>query len=861
MMPSSQVVFVFPRVDNGTTFRGFDYHLGSGYVRAYLESIGVRTHQFVTGATFSLDQAAEAILQLRPELVGFSCYDSNFFLCSLLALAIKRRHPRLPILVGGPSATFSAEKILKHHPEIDIAVRSYGEQTTASVLQALRRGIVLHEVSGVTWRSPSGEIICNHDRVLPTSTPQGSGVLDGYPDPYLEGLIPLDRVSDIGVVTSRGCSFPCTFCNFAAMSGRKVRSHTIERVLELLDSLESWAHASSRSGERRLRVAINDDNFSIDAPRMRQILTAVAAKGYKCLSFWAEMRVDRLGEEDFALLGAAGFSEINIGLDTAVPHVVRGAKKIQPKPSATDYERETTYVEKIRTAVGWAKSAGIVPCVSIILGLPGETSRDGSETLRFVSTLGLTKYAHNYIQVFDGTELAGTAADAGLRVSPYPGRILPLITLPVYPTFDLPLLDGDESQAPYRRVLVWRTTELLTGLADGGAPSIRSFGRGAAPAKPSWETRPTLLAISIESIRAVGESTLESFLPLGTTAWVIHRNRKVKASVRRALSRRRAPLQDLNFLEVQGKGAGERRLLLNRPLKELGGGPVTTVRLNHEPVLLASADDGESQGSGMSAIRLRTGGDVSKLLSLMHSLGNSWSWTFSPERLVRPILVIDACRWMGRTCPAAREPRLVMLRRNTVAPCFDYEGVPISKGITLDGIKEQFGAAHAVAAAQRRCETCVARNRCSQCFAVASFAGGEFCDLVQARPEIGRFVAALDLVRRSVASQRVSPGAELEVFSCAAIPPGSLIQTEEGSIELSDAIVLSQATTSRALLFLPMNGLTASISADGAAALRVLVDTSQAHVRPDVVLLPVQGAVGPVMAQVSIGHFDPTPTG
>ena len=383
--------------------------------------------------------------------------------------------------------------ILLCHPEFDVAVRSYGEETTAELCRLLPAATDLSMVQGITWRTPGGKLCHNSDRALPrlatgAARPGSSAIaLDRFPDPYLTGAIPFQRLSDIGTITSRGCSFPCTFCNFAAMSSRKVREHSISRVLEVLDAASNWAHMEMPG--RCLKVSINDDNFSIDAKRMRHLLQEIEGRHYWNLELWAGLRVDALVAADFALMARAGFREINIGLDTASERIVRSAKKIVVG-SRTDesFAQERRYIDAIARAVRSAQAEGIDVCLSIILGLPGENLNDGQATLNFVSKLGLRRYAHNLIQVFDGTELANTAAAFGIKVRPYPGRPLPNITEPAYPVLDLPFLPGDESQGPNRSLLRTQFYALLTGYwgCRGGRNSseLRTGWAGCQSRKP-----------------------------------------------------------------------------------------------------------------------------------------------------------------------------------------------------------------------------------------------------------------------------------------------------------------------------------------------------------------------------------------
>jgi hypothetical protein len=106
------------------------------------------------------------------------------------------------------------------------------------------------------------------------------------------------------------------------------------------------------------------------------------------------------------------------GLESAVPSVLRAVGKVRPPDwPDPDLTPERDYVERVKTSVLMAKKHGFQVGVSIILGLPTETAREGEATLDFVDTLPVDFYAHNFLWIFPGTPLWETHDYYGIRCS------------------------------------------------------------------------------------------------------------------------------------------------------------------------------------------------------------------------------------------------------------------------------------------------------------------------------------------------------------------------------------------------------------------------------------------------------------
>lgn len=409
---TTDIVFLFPPADGNIGV--FKNHLGVAYLRAALAKERIPTRQYVNSRPGTVDDVVRDILDLEPAVVGFTVYDANFPLSLALTHGIKKRKPDIRVVFGGPSASLSPQDILKKHAVIDACAIGEAEETGAQIFKKLLAGSPFEEsVPGVAFRR-DGAVVCgNLPPLVGTSCTivPGQTALDSTQSPYLSEILTDGRT---GILTGRGCTHHCQYCCFAALGRKKLRLHSIGRVLA---ELEFIAEHQKRTGERYV-VAIHDDAFTLIPDRAKSLCQAVADKNLglilSCLT-----RADTLDEELIRLMRKAGFASLAFGLESAAPSVLRAIGKVRPPDwPDPDLALERDFVKRVRASVLTAKKFGFNVGVSIILGLPTETANEGAATLNFVDTLPIDFYMHNFLWVFPGTPLWETHDRYGIRCSP-----------------------------------------------------------------------------------------------------------------------------------------------------------------------------------------------------------------------------------------------------------------------------------------------------------------------------------------------------------------------------------------------------------------------------------------------------------
>jgi len=355
---------------------------------AKAEGFGVHIIAVGEGTPFSLRHLQGIIKEVKPRLVGFSTYQRNVLSVLGLAQSIKAMDRAIKTVIGGPQATFMPSAALDEGP-IDYICRDEGEIAFLNIAKALRNEKTFPIVSGCSCKTEDGRfhegpsVIPDHD-------------LDEYPSPYLtDGLIDFSNIEEAIMLTSRGCPFQCIFCYTPNAFKRKVRFHSIDRVVEEM----AWV---AQKGLRKFWFA--DPSFSIDMERVDQLMERILQKNVKG-EIWLETRADLIDEALLKKMKAAGVTQVAYGLESASEKVLSFLKK---KISLPD----------IRRAIKLTQQQGLDVELFTQYGLPNETFAEAIITLQFLKENSVPIQGNSnsqQTQIYFGTELFARYAQYGIR--------------------------------------------------------------------------------------------------------------------------------------------------------------------------------------------------------------------------------------------------------------------------------------------------------------------------------------------------------------------------------------------------------------------------------------------------------------
>src|SRR5215207_9611010 len=328
----------------------------------------------------------EAIRQQRPALVGLSFLSTTSYpYAKLLARRIRAADQEVRLAFGGVFATLNAGLVKVQCPEVDFVCRGDGEQLILDLLEHLAEP---EAVAGLTWMK-DGRVVQNAGRPMERH-------LDQWPFPDREGLkldfiesMPLDVPAVLSMErfttmqTSRGCPWPCVFCDIPMFNEGKWRARSPQHVVDELKHLERQGYGS---------VYFVDDHFLLQPKRIEAICEGITTAGLS-IQWGIEGRVDSVAQHLFPAMAKAHCRTVMFGIESGSQKVLDRLKK------------EQTLVE-VRTAVTNAKKAGIeIVHGFFTVGNPDETIDDMRATFDFAAKLPLDTFGFNRLCVYRGTPL------------------------------------------------------------------------------------------------------------------------------------------------------------------------------------------------------------------------------------------------------------------------------------------------------------------------------------------------------------------------------------------------------------------------------------------------------------------------
>jgi len=328
----------------------------------------------------------DEIRRQQPDLVGLSFLSTTSYpYAKILARQIRAAAVHVRLAFGGVFATLNAELVKVQCPEVDFICRGDGEQLILDLLERLDDPF---EVAGVTW-AKDGVLVHNPNRALDRN-------LDQWPFPDREGL-PLDFVEsmplDVPAVlsmdrfttmqTSRGCPWPCVFCDIPIFNDGKWRSRSPQHVVDEFKQLQAQEYGS---------VYFVDDHFLLQPKRIEAICNGIDDAGVT-VKWGCEGRVDSTAQHLFPTMAKAHCRTVMFGIESGSQKILDRLKKEQT-------------LAQVETAVTKAKQAGIeIVHGFFVVGNPDETVEDMRATFAFAAELRLDTFGFNRLCVYRGTPL------------------------------------------------------------------------------------------------------------------------------------------------------------------------------------------------------------------------------------------------------------------------------------------------------------------------------------------------------------------------------------------------------------------------------------------------------------------------
>lgn len=269
---------------------------------------------------------------------------------------IKKTYPEIVTIWGGYFAS-NQHKVCLESGFVDFVINGPGDQAFPSLLESLTTGSpVVADIKNLIYLDEGNivktapEALLNQDQLPP------------LPYDYLNEFYPLENYlgktflgrRTLAYHSSFGCPFTCSFCAVVPIYNARWKAKSAKLVAEDVIKLKQEHQIDS--------VEFHDNNFFTSKKRVVEFSELVKEEN---IVWWGEGRIDTLNkytDEELTLMYEAGCKMIFLGAETGNDEVL---KKMDKGGTQTGAE--------IKTFVARMGKVGIIPELSFVLGLPGDS--------------------------------------------------------------------------------------------------------------------------------------------------------------------------------------------------------------------------------------------------------------------------------------------------------------------------------------------------------------------------------------------------------------------------------------------------------------------------------------------------------
>lgn len=315
----------------------------------------------------------EIVERINPasKVVGISnLFSFAFPVVSELSKAIKKKYPKISIVVGGAHVSAMPADVLECN-FIDFVVIGEGEITFIDLIDKLKsEDNDFSNIDGLAFRANSKIIINPRLRYIED--------LDSLPFPDRD-IISLDKyylaneahgptqAKWTPIVSSRGCPFRCTFCT-SSLWNRQFRARGAKNVVDEIEE------CIKQYGVKEFHF--EDENFTLIEERVWKICDEIKRRGLKIR--WQTpngIRASVTKPETLKRMKDAGCYHVTFAPESGS---IRVLNEIMHKDQD---------LEDVTKLVQFSSKINLNTCAYFILGVPDETNKDVKLTIKYAKKL------------------------------------------------------------------------------------------------------------------------------------------------------------------------------------------------------------------------------------------------------------------------------------------------------------------------------------------------------------------------------------------------------------------------------------------------------------------------------------------
>lgn len=324
-------------------------------------------------------------LEHKPDFILIPCYCWNMQHVGAIAEILSTELPDSVLILGGPEVSPIPQETLEQIPFAKFVISGEGEKSVPALIYSLWRGGDPSTLPGVSMRA-EGQI-----RLGPT--PEVIENPDSIPRPYFEQNPPATDGSAY-IESFRGCPHSCAYC-FEGKGISKIRSFSKERIAKEIATIANTPGMKSFS--------FIDSVFNLTRSRLEmmvELLEPYAKQGIRLHTI--EVDMERIDDEEAALLARAGVASVETGPQTTCP-------------VALELSQRSFNPEKYLRGLEACKRHNIRVDADFIIGLPGDTHSSVIKSFEFAVKADPEVIQSSTLHVLPGTTLMQRAEELGLN--------------------------------------------------------------------------------------------------------------------------------------------------------------------------------------------------------------------------------------------------------------------------------------------------------------------------------------------------------------------------------------------------------------------------------------------------------------
>jgi hypothetical protein len=290
------------------------------------------------------------ILDWQPDIICCTLYLWNIERTLLLLRRVRQDLATVKVIVGGPEVAFQ-HPLLFRTVLPDVAVVGEGEMVFPQILYALEKGLQT-DFRQVAWKTGR--------RYSWGKRPPTAITLQECLPPAHHSTWNPDPAGMAYLETGRGCPLRCSYCRYGHL----------RRKTTFLDAVEVSRRVRILQDRGAKEIRFVDPVFNAN-PAFQGILNSLRELNRSGrLKFFAEVQAGILTPDQIHGLAEAGFSELEAGVQSLDPFVLKSI-------------RRPARLSRIESNLRLMAAEGVRLTIDLMYGLPGQTLQEVRHSLQW----------------------------------------------------------------------------------------------------------------------------------------------------------------------------------------------------------------------------------------------------------------------------------------------------------------------------------------------------------------------------------------------------------------------------------------------------------------------------------------------